>query len=120
MIEQRLGDVLVPMICERCGGSINRRELRCEHCGTAYERINRNPAVQYIVDRSGTHRIRTEVRISREMLVANPEGATKFTLDRMRQELADALLSYMKLTVAEDYENNAKVFRGEVKVVVPV
>lgn len=30
-------DKLVPLICERCGGSINKETYKCEHCGTQYE-----------------------------------------------------------------------------------
>lgn len=30
-------DKLVPLICERCGGSINKETYTCEHCGTQYE-----------------------------------------------------------------------------------
>ena len=30
-------DKLVPLICERCGGSINKETYVCEHCGTQYE-----------------------------------------------------------------------------------
>ena len=30
-------DKLVPLVCERCGGSIDKTTLKCEHCGTQYE-----------------------------------------------------------------------------------
>lgn len=30
-------DKLVPLICERCGGNINKDTYKCEHCGTQYE-----------------------------------------------------------------------------------
>lgn len=30
-------DKLVPLICERCGGSINKETYTCDHCGTQYE-----------------------------------------------------------------------------------
>ena len=30
-------DKLVPLICERCGGSIDKETYTCEHCGTQYE-----------------------------------------------------------------------------------
>lgn len=30
-------DKLVPLICERCGGTINKETYKCEHCGTQYE-----------------------------------------------------------------------------------
>ena len=30
-------DKLVPLICERCGGTINKETYKCEHCNTQYE-----------------------------------------------------------------------------------
>lgn len=30
-------DKLVPLICERCGGTIDKETYKCEHCGTQYE-----------------------------------------------------------------------------------
>lgn len=30
-------DKLVPLICERCGGSINKETYTCDHYGTQYE-----------------------------------------------------------------------------------
>jgi len=31
--------VLEPMICERCGASINPKTLQCESCGTYYREV---------------------------------------------------------------------------------
>ena len=47
-----------PLTCERCGGAIDRKTMRCPYCDTQYERKNNGVTVNYVVEQPGTHRLR--------------------------------------------------------------
>lgn len=110
---------LIPLICERCGGKIDRRTMRCEYCDTEYVHKKDSVTVNYVVERPDVHKLRAEVSIPDEMALCNPEGATEFVLARMREQIADGLLAYMKIQTAENPFMCCKVIRGEVRVINP-
>ena len=110
-----------PLICEQCGGQIDRKTMKCPYCDTQYERKNNGVTVHYMVDRPGTNRLRAEIRVDKEMMAHAPEQATEFVLDRLRHEIADGLLAYMKISTAEDFGpyERCQIIRGEVRVIDP-
>lgn len=110
-----------PLICEQCGGTIDRKTMQCPYCNTQYERKNNGVTINYVVDRPGVHTLRAEVRVDDRMMRHNPEGATHYALDRLRQEIADGLLAYMKISTSKDFSfyNECEIIRGEVRVIDP-
>lgn len=110
-----------PLVCENCGGHIERKTMKCPYCDTQYERKNNGVTVNYVVDRPGVHTLRADIRVDRHMMLHNPEGATEYALDRLRREIADGLLAYMKITTSEDYSylDRFQIIRGEIRVVDP-
>lgn len=72
---------LKPLVCERCGGHIDRKTMKCPYCDTQYERRNNGVTVNYVVDRPGTHRLSAEIRVDEEMMARDTEGATHYVLD---------------------------------------
>jgi predicted amidophosphoribosyltransferase len=107
------------MKCPNCGANINRRSLRCDYCGTEYKHPNEQ--IKIIVDRPGVHTIRTQTRVSLEHMRQAPERAREYVLRDMREQIADGLLAYMKMTTSESYDplNLCQIIRGEVRVVDP-
>lgn len=108
-----------PLICERCGGQIDRKTMKCPYCDTQYERKNNGVTVRYVADRVGIHTIRADVRVDNFRLQRDPEGATEYALDRLRQEIADGLLAYMKIATQKDFLEQCEIIRGEIRVVDP-
>lgn len=110
-----------PLVCQNCGAAINRRTMRCDYCGTQYERQREQSTVQFLVERPGTHRICATVRLADEMARHNPEAATRYALDGLRREVADGLLAYMKISTTKDFDplNQCQIIRGEVRVIDP-
>lgn len=108
-----------PMVCERCGGDIDRKTMRCQYCGTQYERKHEGTQINYVVERPGIHRLRAEVRIADEMTRRDPEMATKIATDRLRNGIADGLLDYMKISTEINPMSMCQIIRGEVRVVDP-
>jgi hypothetical protein len=49
----------------------------------------------------------------------SPEAASDYALQDMRQQIADGLLAYMRLTTSEDIKGMCQIVRGEVRVLDP-
>lgn len=112
---------LVAMTCKNCGANVNRRTMKCDFCGTEY--THPNERIKFIVDRPGMQTIRCETRVDMEHMRDSPEGARAYVLEDMRQQLADGLLAFMKITTKDDYSGgpfgSCQIIRGEVRVVDP-
>ena len=105
--------------CHNCGANVNRRTLRCDYCGTEYE--SPNDRIKIVVDRPGVHKIRCETRVDMTQMRYSPERAKEYVLSDMRQQIADGLLAYMKMTTSESHDplNYCQIIRGEVRVLDP-
>lgn len=109
---------LQPYICKCCNGRINVAKMECEYCGTPYQDASLKH-VKFSVVRPGVNRLAASVRINREDIMYNPEGARDYALRELRQQLADGLLAFMKFTTEVDYREHVECIRGEVRVVDP-
>lgn len=111
---------LKPLVCERCGGSIERKIMRCPYCGTEYAYNDNRIQVRFIERRKpGEQVICVQAALDSSMLVRDPEGATEFVLEEMRQQMADSLLAFMKISTCDNPAMNAKIIRGVVRVIDP-
>lgn len=110
-----------PLICERCGGQISRKTMRCEYCGTEYGYENGAAQIRFTVDRPGVQKIVCQTAVDKDLILRSPEGAREYALREMREQIADGLLAFMKITVAEDFRfsRNAQIICGEIKVLDP-
>lgn len=114
---------LKPYICPQCGGRVNVSKMRCEYCGTEYqdESLRRLKIVQV---RPGEHKIRAEVEVDIDHMGYNPEGARDYVLHKLRDQIADGLLGYMKIQTCESFDpkfcGRTEIIRGEVRVIDPV
>lgn len=113
---------LRPYICKQCGGTINPSTLKCEYCGTPYrdESLRRITISQVA---PGQNTIRAEVRIDRYSMMQTPNEVRDYALQELRNQIADGLLAYMKITTTTDfsakYFEQTEIIRGEVRVVDP-
>lgn len=109
---------LRPYICKQCGGTIKPATMRCEYCGTQYEGDSLKRLV--ITTRApGQAKIRAEVMIDTEIMREAPEYARDYALRALRNQIADGLLAYMRVTTDRDYRNMTEIIRGEVRVIEP-
>lgn len=111
---------LKPYICERCGAPINVSTMKCDYCGTKYH----NDALKEIcikTVRPGEHAIFSQVRMPREVLIrGNPEYARDYCLSKLREQIADGLLGYLKIETSRDFTDDCEIIRGEVRVIDPM
>ena len=74
--------------------------------------------------RPGESVIRAEVALDKSGILHNPEGARDYALCELRNQIADGLLGYMKLTTSDSYDplycGRAEIIRGEVRVIDPM
>lgn len=113
---------LRPYICKCCGGQINPATMLCEYCGTYHD----DPALRRLTITTkvpGEHTLRCQVAINREDMLYNPEGTRDYALRELREQIADGLLAYMKITTSTDHSacwmESTEIIRGEVRVVDP-
>ena len=114
---------LEPYICKQCGGRINVSKMVCEYCGTAYhdESLKRIKVIQV---RPGEHLISAQVAVDVEHMARYPEGARDYALRELRNQIADGLLGYMKISTSGSfdprYSGRTEIIHGEVRVIDPV
>lgn len=114
---------LRPYICKQCGGQIDPATMRCRHCDTEYY----DPHLRRVTISAvqpGEARLRAEVRIDYENMMRYPESARDYALRELRNQIADGLLAYMKITTCEDFgidfNSRKEIIRGEVRVIDPM
>ena len=112
---------LKPLVCANCGGQIDRNTMKCPFCDTQYHRQRDETIINYIVDRPGVHRLLATIRVPDQMARHDPDAASEFVLNRLRHEIADGLLAYMKIETANDFDplSRCQIIRGEVRVLDP-
>jgi RNA polymerase subunit RPABC4/transcription elongation factor Spt4 len=110
---------LKPLICQNCGGHIDRDTMRCPFCDTQYEKTHNDMPINFVVERPGVHKIRAEVKMPYEFELRDPERATEYAMDNLRQGIADGLLDYMKICTEKNPMTMCSIIRGEVRVLDP-
>lgn len=109
-----------PYICKCCGGAIDISTMKCSYCGTAYEDVSLK-RIQITTVTPGQHTICAQVKIHREMLMNGREEALRDdTLRKLRNQIADGLLGYMKIISSQDPYHQAEIIRGEIRVLEPI
>ena len=110
-----------PLLCEQCGGRIDRKTMRCPYCGTEYGRQNNGVQIRFKEGRPGEYSIFAQVQVDMDMIAADPEFSKEYALDAMRQEIADALMAFTKISTSMNFDplGRYQIVRGEVRVIDP-
>jgi predicted amidophosphoribosyltransferase len=114
-------DMLEELRCTHCDAPLNPKTLKCEYCGSQYERKQEAGMTHYIQTcPAQIQTIASEIRVSRECMTNIPEPiiADKATM-RLTRNLAEVLADYMKVETRMDWETNTQIIRGTVRVVEP-
>lgn len=110
---------LKPLVCKNCGGLIDRKTMQCPYCGTQYKHEYEETVIRFVPERPGVHRLGACVELPDELSVKDPEAATKYAMNRLRQGIADGLLEYLKLETEYNPYKRTQIIRGEVRVIDP-
>ena len=105
-------------ICECCNGKINPRTMKCEYCDTQYKREGGD------VIRIGTFRNPVELfkcaaEIPREMILRDPEMASRYACSTIARQLAESVMPYMLFETYYDPNLQETRLTGMIRVVIP-
>lgn len=114
--------MLEVMKCQSCGGTINPSSLRCEYCGTQYERKIEKGITHYIQTcPAQIHKLATQVEIEDVLLYNIPQDrVAEYAMKEIVNALAEALVPFVKLEVEHGISfKRTQIIRGTIRVVEP-
>ena len=121
--EERFSDTvtrmneLKPLICQCCGGHIDRESLKCPYCETRYNG-KLEPLPTAISDKpNGIETLAVAMRIPDETLCGNKEEAMRVVSKMMRDAIAKALEPYVRVQECRSPKTFDRVFTAEIKIV---
>jgi len=105
-------------ICECCGGQINRATMKCEYCGTAYAEDNEN-VFRIETYKAPVETLKCKAALPRELIIRDPEMATRYAYEKIAHKLAESLMPYMVYESCENVPQCQTELTGMIKVVIP-
>ena len=113
--------MLEVMKCQSCGGTINPSSLRCEYCGTQYERKIEKGITHYIQTcPAQIHKLETQFEIDEGLTYNAPQDmVAEYAMQQIVNALAQALVPFVKLEVTPSICNCTQIIRGTIRVVEP-
>lgn len=84
---------LKPMICPRCGGTINRAAMICEYCGTRFKEDESGVKIEVL--RPGVCILKTTVEVPDEYMYTDPKTAATYAIEHMAEQFAESIASFM-------------------------
>lgn len=108
-------------ICQCCGGTINRATMKCEYCGTEYEKNNDQVHLRIETFRNPVETLACQVGITDEdMMALGPEAASKLAMQKMCRQLSECLVPFIDMRVEHDPCTRIHHLEGRLKIVRPV
>jgi len=112
-----------PLLCKQCGGTINPEKMRCEYCGTRYERdedLTKPLRVTYQVGPRPAI-LQNETVVDNRLIdyVSDAEEISRFIHSEVTRRMAEALEPYVEYQVQEDPFRQRQIVRGRVRVLPP-
>lgn len=106
------------LICQCCGGRINRHSYRCEYCGTQYEEFNNY--IRIATYNPGCQVLRSKMEIPKEEVeYMGAQNAAEYMSKRLSKNLADALAPYMTMETEFDPRTMRQIVTASVRVINP-
>ncbi len=108
------------LICQCCGGHINRTTYKCEYCGTQYK-SEQDQIIRIETYHNPVRSIKSSVRLDHKMVLQlGPEAAAEIVMREITRELSKSLAPFIKLTNYMDYRTCQNIVDGEIKIVQPI
>ena len=111
------------LICTQCGGTINPSTMRCEYCGTRYERTEdlTKPLRVIYSSEAKPQILQSKIAFNNQDLnyIPDTNEIARIVHSRITTQLAEALEPYVEYTVQEDPVYREQVIRGRVRVLPP-
>lgn len=108
-------------ICQCCGGTINRATMKCEYCGTEYEKADDQVRLRIETFQNPVETLGCQVGITDEDMIAlGPEAASKLAMQKMCRQLSECLAPFINMRIEHDPSTRIHHLEGRLKIVRPV
>lgn len=101
--------------CPNCGAPINRASMRCEYCGAVFKEAEPNNILY--VEHPKVMALGCEMRIDRRE--ARIPQIEMYIKDSIAYQLAKKVADVMEITMEDDYQRDAVLVHGRVRIVKP-
>ena len=110
---------LKPMICECCGGHIDRASLICKMCGTPYMLDGECKPIRIMQYDAKLETLSGAIRIPSYMITNNPEDAMRFSLNQLAEKMVEKLMPLLEYEQMYDPRSMEYITYGRIRVAVP-
>lgn len=109
-----------PLICDCCGGKINRTTMKCEYCDTKYRLPEGARPIEIRCVRPGEQTLATSFSIDRHALKEDGPRLMEYVAHEMAFKLAEGLLPYCEFYSDYSPYNDRVRIMAECRVIEPV
>lgn len=111
---------LKPLVCKCCGGTINRKTMKCEYCGTAYERQGDDVIIRVETFRNPVRTFTACVGVDDNEISQDPDRIAYIAMHRLIEELSKTIAPNLVLQTYHDTSRMQTKVYGTIKIVQPV
>lgn len=111
---------LKALICKRCGGEIDRHDMKCHYCGTyyIYENVSTKSVIK--VDVPGVEVLQKKIAIPNNALFAMPQGEmVDYARKSICESISESLSPYIEFYSENDIATLETIVMGRLRVVRP-
>lgn len=101
--------------CPNCGAPINRASMRCEYCGAVFKETEPNNII--CLEHPKVMTLGCSMRIDR--IEASFPKSELYIKDSIAHQLAKKVADVMEIAMENDYQRDAVIVHGRVRVVKP-
>lgn len=110
-------DEMKPLICQCCGGHIDKRTLKCLYCETQYnEKIEQVLPVLHL-EPDGIETVSVSVMIPEEVFMKSKEAAMQLFAKRAGEALLKGILPYVNVVEQRDMRSFNRILSAKIKIV---
>lgn len=113
---------LKPLICPRCGGTINRARMVCEYCGAAFDN-GQTEMIEFFAYPAQTQILGAGVKVSRATITAmrrlHPDDWTQDIMEMLSREMAKKLIPFIEMDIHNNPADMTAEVHGRLRVLPP-
>ena len=108
-------DAMKPLICQCCGGRIDRKTMRCPYCDTQYNG-KLEPATKIIYgERRDYDILHASVCLKEALFRENQAMAQKIAMEKLMQAMAKGLEPYVEVKEHCDPTSFSRIITGAIR-----
>lgn len=105
--------------CVHCGGHINPDTMKCEYCGTQYEKDFESPFLRFETYTNPVRTFKSKIRLA-DYQCFTLEQTSKMAVNSLISQLAEQLAPMVKMEVRYDDATGQQIVESTIKIIEPV